>query len=152
MKCSCEESTRCYECLRTFGNQRLHSHLQRGIAKRFLENALGSEMQLAGDRLAQTFSEEVFSSILNSNLAERIRSVVQSGYPMPDMFFELVDEQGIVRGEAELAWPVSKIAVLSPAQETDSSQFQAAGWQTITSSEVIKSADILADLLESARS
>lgn len=42
--CTCEDSTSCYECLRAFGNQRLHSHLQRGVAKRFLEAALGESL------------------------------------------------------------------------------------------------------------
>ncbi len=41
-RCSCEEDTSCYQCLRNYANQRLHSQLQRGVAKHFLQEALHS--------------------------------------------------------------------------------------------------------------
>ena len=47
--CRCEETTSCYECLRTFSNQRMHAQLIRGVAKQFLEQALNSD---AADRPA----------------------------------------------------------------------------------------------------
>lgn len=36
----CEEDTSCYNCLRTYDNQRLHNHIKRGLAKRALEDIL----------------------------------------------------------------------------------------------------------------
>ncbi|HCC34009.1 MAG TPA: hypothetical protein DEQ28_08985 [Clostridiales bacterium] len=39
-RCGCGETTTCYGCLRTYQNQFAHQHLQRGTARRLLEEAL----------------------------------------------------------------------------------------------------------------
>ncbi len=36
----CEEDTSCYNCLRTYNNQRLHKHIKRGLAKQALETII----------------------------------------------------------------------------------------------------------------
>ncbi|WP_295092954.1 DEAD/DEAH box helicase [Ruminococcus sp.] len=36
----CAEDTSCYNCLRTYNNQRLHNHIKRGLAKNALENII----------------------------------------------------------------------------------------------------------------
>lgn len=36
----CEEDTSCYNCLRTYNNQRLHTHIKRGLAKAALETII----------------------------------------------------------------------------------------------------------------
>ena len=36
----CEEDTSCYNCLRTYNNQRLHKHIKRGLAKLALETII----------------------------------------------------------------------------------------------------------------
>lgn len=36
-QCNCDESTSCYGCLRSYRNQFVHQHLQRGVAARYLE-------------------------------------------------------------------------------------------------------------------
>ncbi len=36
----CEEDTSCYNCLRTYNNQRLHKHIKRGLAKTALESII----------------------------------------------------------------------------------------------------------------
>jgi hypothetical protein len=41
--CECGEETSCYECLRNFHNQPYHDHLQRGLARDFLQGVLSSE-------------------------------------------------------------------------------------------------------------
>ena len=66
---------------------------------------------------------------------------------MPEIGFELIDEHGGLLGEAELAWPSAKIAVLSGANNVDANRFQSAGWQTVLIAEVIASPR-LAELLE----
>ena len=50
--CSCEETTSCYECLRTFGNQRLHGQLRRSVPRDFLARAVSRRPvgALAGSR------------------------------------------------------------------------------------------------------
>jgi hypothetical protein len=36
----CEEDTSCYNCLRTYNNQRLHNHIKRGLAKSTLTSII----------------------------------------------------------------------------------------------------------------
>jgi hypothetical protein len=38
--CECGEETSCYQCLRTYSNQRLHDSLSRGLAARFLRGVI----------------------------------------------------------------------------------------------------------------
>ena len=51
------------------------------------------------------------------------------GAPAPEVGFELADDRGAVRAEAELAWPAAQVAVLLADRETDAAAFRAAGWQ-----------------------
>ena len=51
------------------------------------------------------------------------------GAPAPEVGFELADDRGAVRAEAELAWPAAQVAVLLAGRETDAAAFRAAGWQ-----------------------
>ena len=61
-----------------------------------------------------------------------IRAVSEAGGPLPQIDFELVDddEAGVARvgPEPELAWPELKIAVLSDRQLADRAAFEEAGW------------------------
>ncbi|HYD49941.1 MAG TPA: Zn-binding domain-containing protein [Terriglobales bacterium] len=128
-KCSCEETTSCYECLRTFGNQRVHELLQRGIAKNFLAAAL------SGARTAEHGGvADVLDLISDLNLRQRTRELIAAGAPLPEIGYELSDAQGAVLGEAELAWPARKLAVLAHAGDRDA--FSHAGWQTWVSATV----------------
>ena len=78
--CSCEETTSCYECLRTFGNQRFHNALQRGVAKHFLGTALGRSSQLGDTRSSSSGDPDALDliadpvvdhSLLNDHLSRR---------------------------------------------------------------------------------
>ena len=40
----CSEDTSCYNCLRTYSNQRLHKHIKRGLAKKALKNIIEKRM------------------------------------------------------------------------------------------------------------
>ena len=40
----CSEDTSCYNCLRTYNNQRLHKHIKRGLAKKALMSVINKRM------------------------------------------------------------------------------------------------------------
>jgi len=52
---------------------------------------------------------------------ERCRDIVRAcgddGRPLPEVGYELQDDQGRVCAEAELAWPTKKVAILLPEQD-----------------------------------
>ena len=89
----------------------------------------------------ETTATEVISptSVLDELLEycdERCRNLVRScdeqGKPLPEVGYELQDEHGRVCAEAELAWPVKKLAVLLPEQSEASADFAAQGWKVFS--------------------
>jgi hypothetical protein len=64
---------------------------------------------------------------------ERCRDVVRAcadeGRPLPEVGYELQDEQGRVCAEAELAWPSKQVAVLLPERPDAEPEFLAQGWK-----------------------
>ncbi len=137
--CSCEEETSCYECLRTFSNQRLHARLSRGAAKEFLEMALGPEGPL-GPRV----QEDVLAMISDLNLRAVVRGFVEAGVPVPEIGFEYVDGSGRVIGEWEVAWPEFRVAITLVDGEKD---VLADGWTVLTAREVMDRPDAVVTLL-----
>ena len=53
------------------------------------------------------------------------------GLPLPEVGYEHVDAQGQVVAEAELAWPMRRLAVMLPQQQEYASVWLAAGWQAL---------------------
>jgi hypothetical protein len=145
--CTCEETTSCYECLRTFSNQRMHNYLERGAAKRFLESALGRrESMEASERSGPASARrDALDLVADERLKEAVRGLVDVGIPVPEVGFELVDDLGAVLSEAELAWPASRVAVLE-AESYD--VFVSAGWKAFSPEEVIQNAKNLAASLK----
>jgi len=133
--CSCEETTSCYECLRTFGNQRLHSYLERGTAKRFLERALGHRESMESSERPLSADRDALDLVPDHKLRDAIRRLVVAGIALPEVGFELVDDQGAVLSEAELAWPAHRVAVLE-GQSYDA--FVSAGWKAFSPEEVVR--------------
>ena len=146
--CSCEETTSCYECLRTFSNQRRHTHLERVVAKEFLERALGVN-RAHGEKASEDSVASTMELIVDATLAKRVEALISAGAPLPEVGFELVDRIGRVLAEAEVAWPGAKVAVLTKREE-NGRRFKDAGWSTFTAAEIPGSLDQLADLLGDA--
>ena len=69
-----------------------------------------------------------------SELHALLRELSARGAPVPEVGFELIGSRGAVLAEAELGWPVEKVAVLLPDQEAHVAAFENAGWQVFTSS------------------
>jgi DEAD/DEAH box helicase domain-containing protein len=57
-----------------------------------------------------------------------LRAVVARGCAVPQIGFELQDEQGRVCAEAELAWPARQVAVVLPERGTAAEIFRGQGW------------------------
>jgi DEAD/DEAH box helicase domain-containing protein len=51
---------------------------------------------------------------------------------LPEVGYELQDEQGRVCAEAELAWPSKKVAMLLPEQDGAKAEFVAQGWRVFS--------------------
>ena len=105
--CRCEETTSCYECLRTFSNQRMHAQLVRGVARDFIERAIRPSKPAPTARPQM----DLLTLIRDDGLRELIREMVQRGIAVPEVGYEVVDELGCVVGELELAWPDRAIGV-----------------------------------------
>jgi tetratricopeptide (TPR) repeat protein len=63
---------------------------------------------------------------------ETVRACAGQGRPLPEVGFELQDEQGRVCAEAELAWPSKKFAMLLPDQDQPKAIFVAQGWRVFS--------------------
>jgi DEAD/DEAH box helicase domain-containing protein len=57
-----------------------------------------------------------------------LRAVVARGCVVPEIGFELQDEQGRVCAEAELAWPDKRVAVVLPERSAAPDTFRGRGW------------------------
>jgi len=121
--CSCEETTSCYECLRSFGNQRFHGQITRGVAKDFLESVLGAAA-VAARRPARAPDSvtQALGLITDPDLRDVITRLVAGGVRVPEIGYELLDEAGRVVAELEVAWPtlrvgVSDVVVEAPREE-----------------------------------
>ncbi|HEY8515417.1 MAG TPA: DEAD/DEAH box helicase [Candidatus Binatia bacterium] len=120
-ECSCEETTSCYECLRSFGNQRFHTQLSRGVAKTFLESVLGVAAVAARRRRQPAGAEQAVLSLINDEeLREAIQQLIAGGTPLPQVGYEVVDGTGRVVAELEVAWPSARVGVyVDPVDEVE---------------------------------
>ena len=71
---------------------------------------------------------------------DRCKNLIQAcdeqGKPLPEVGFELQDEQGRVCAEAELAWPSKKLAVILPERQDAESEFKAQGWKVVSADDL----------------
>jgi DEAD/DEAH box helicase domain-containing protein len=58
-----------------------------------------------------------------------LRAILARGGAVPEIGFELQDEQGRVCAEAELAWPDIQVAVVLPERESAAETFRGQGWR-----------------------
>ena len=65
--------------------------------------------------------------------AEALRTAMRqwaaAGRPVPEVGFELADDKGQVRTEAELAWPTKRMAVLHGERAEGAAAFKQADWR-----------------------
>jgi hypothetical protein len=61
-----------------------------------------------------------------------LRACADQGRPLPEVGYELQDEQGRVCAEGELAWPSKQVALLLPEQAEAEAEFVAQGWKVFS--------------------
>lgn len=139
--CSCEETTSCYQCLRTYSNQRMHAKLSRGAAAAFLRAALQAPSTAPVPSAPATghTAGDALTLIVQPELAEALRQFVPIKLPMPEVGYELVDDQGAVAAEFEVAWPAHRVGIVLGRTENE----RAADWQVVTADEVIRRPEVL---------
>ncbi len=76
-----------------------------------------------------------------------MRACAAGGKPVPVVGYELEGPDGRVCGEAELAWPVPKVAVLTESQTEHAQVFESQGWMLMTAPEASSNVAALLDLL-----
>lgn len=77
--------------------------------------------------------------------------LARSGAQVPELGFELTDEDGIVRATAELGWLDLKLAFLEGGQMVDVSAFEKAGWRAIPLREVVAAPDTYLPIFNSPK-
>jgi hypothetical protein len=131
--CSCEETTSCYQCLRTYTNQRMHAKLSRGAAATFLRVALQASSTTRSTSPTGLAADDPLSLIAGPDLAEALRQFVPAKLPMPEVGFELVDDSGAVAAEFEVAWPGQMVAIVMGERDS----FAPPGWQVLRSDQFL---------------
>ncbi len=124
----CGEDTSCYNCLRTYNNQRLHKHIKRGLAKEALslivERILDEKKQYTIS-LPKLPNYEVAiengligpdeSIVAFKNLIDELSRI---GAPMPDGFgYSLTPDDGSKKEFADFAWKSKNILLFSIARQ-----------------------------------
>jgi DEAD/DEAH box helicase domain-containing protein len=97
-------------------------------------NAEGIESRLAEPVLAPaatTPPDDPLADVLiycDPRCHDLLRASFSRGCAMPEIGFELQDDQGRVCGEAELAWPTKQVAVVLPERTEAARTFRDRGW------------------------
>lgn len=68
-------------------------------------------------------------------LQDILRQLQEANAPIPEVGYELADDRGSVRAEAEIAWLTQKVAVLVSGQKDYAAIFADAGWQVFSADE-----------------
>ena len=102
-----------------------------------MSSAVSATMSVADDLL----------EYCDERCKDLIRACDQQGKLLPEVGYELQDEQGRVCAEAELAWPSKKLAVLVPERMEASAEFQAQGWKVYSADGLAAQSQQLLDSL-----
>ncbi len=122
----CDEDTSCYNCLRTYNNQRLHNHIKRGLAKDALTTIISniqnktSQYYLTRPKLAFDHSDPriVVENGLISNkdsvtaFLSLLDELSRQGAPMPDGFGYVLKSDKSTE-YADFAWEGRNILLFS---------------------------------------
>jgi len=107
---------------------------QDGVASGVYEQIEWKFAKGLGTQLADDCGPEV-ASILEEVLDEfrdAVRQLYDEGLPLPEVVYEMQDEQGEIIAEAELAWSNEHCVALSAEQEYDSAGiFSSRGWKVV---------------------
>ncbi|MEE8817202.1 MAG: DEAD/DEAH box helicase [Lachnospiraceae bacterium] len=152
--CTCggeRKDTSCYNCLRTYANQRYHNLLQRRYVLDFLnaffDKDLGSVEEMLKKEAEEEMADhepvmgaspwdEVNELLLYSEEAARAfaQKARNAGIVAPDAVdYELSDENGNLLAEIEIAWVNRKIGYLTEEQADYAGVLKKKGWTIFSS-------------------
>ncbi len=100
-----------------------------GIPWRYAKAAVAGEQEEPAAAVPGEPELAELIELVAPGVAPHLRRLVQAGVALPEVGFELADADGTVIAEAELAWPVQRIAVVEPQALT--SVWIAAGWTVL---------------------
>lgn len=98
----------------------------------YTESKMGSAKEAAEDDAWQ----EIFE-LTDPELHALLNQMAKSGWPVPEVGYELMNAQGEIIATAELGWPALKIAWLREDEIEYSAAFIQQGWQTFPLSQVL---------------
>lgn len=109
--CECGSETSCYQCLRTFWNQRLHDELSRGLASQYLSETLGAIPDETTPARLEAKPGSAWTEVIelsSPTLADAAFWLEESNHQMPQVGFEYGEEGWPL----EWAWPDKRVAVV----------------------------------------
>lgn len=121
--CECGAETSCYQCLRTFWNQRFHDELERGAVAGFLSSVVGAAF-------ATAVGESAWAPVAQSSstlLAEIALWLDEHGVNIPVVGYEY----GRDGWPLEWAWPDQRIAVVVDRDSERDLALQVDGWAVL---------------------
>lgn len=119
-ECECGPETSCYQCLRTFWNQRLHDDLARGLASQYL----GGVLTAAVDEPSADGPWATVLTLSSPVLVPAILELEANGAPLPTVGYEY----GAEAWPLEWAWPELHVAVVLDDDTGRSAALAVDGW------------------------
>ncbi|MCU1267562.1 MAG: box helicase [Acidobacteria bacterium] len=146
----CDAEGSCYTCLRSYSNQFYWDRLKRSKVFEWLGGFIGIETPQWANANGSDQREGTVE--LRTYCDERCHNAINycshNGLPFPDVGYELVDANGSVMGQAELAWLDKKLAVLLPEQSESTPAFEAKGWKILMLADIAANISLLATHLK----
>jgi hypothetical protein len=129
--CTCGDNNdgnaACYSCLCNYGNQYYHEIMKRKYAIEFFSQILGIQRR----------KQEVLEPEISMDIRELTDHVYDTlidnltSKEQPETYYELTNDKGECIGQADLAWPQYKCALVD---KNDQEPWIKAGWKIISPS------------------
>jgi len=127
--CECGPETSCYQCLRSYSNQRVHDLLVRGRAEAYLSRVLLDVEPPSPDQPASPTTDpwlEVLE-LSDASLASTALKLAALNLTVPDVGYEF----GAAAWTVEWAWPEAHLAVIVDQDEERDDWLASNDWRVI---------------------
>ena len=124
----CAEDTSCYNCLRTYNNQRLHKHIKRGLAKNALENIISQNCKKRKQYIVSNpsinFATTNINDFINGGYIEDeeskeqfinlLKEIESQNASLPDGFgFKLINDKDSSVEYCDFVWNKQKVLLFT---------------------------------------
>ena len=133
--CECHEDTSCYNCLRTYGNQKIHKHLIRGKAKKAIFNIIDKILSAHSDYdfygsdtyhfnskadIDAFISNEILDEDDNLLFKDLISQLIDRGVKVPDgSWITIKTPSGSDSCHADFYWFAKRVLLFTTSQYAD---------------------------------